>query len=194
MTQNDGKWPIEWLSESDFQTFAGAPRQWFADQGKRRGLEFFLAHDDEGVIWGKIEDGQLKLSSEVFTEVEVELLALTLQQARLFGEAGELLVWRGEGQQWHGRYLADASISEEDRLDDEPHRLWGEATESKDGFTLMREGVQGLLHAPPIKLTRGEGAILKVRHYLDYDEQGQVYIALSRLVAVEKRGKKTNDD
>lgn len=188
MADKGKNWQIELLNEADFRTFASNPRQWFVDQGQAHGLIMFLGHDDDGVIWGKIENGQLKLSGESFAEVEVELRALTLQQVRLFGAAGELLVWRGDLGKWHGRYLAD--VPPDDILE-ETHRLWGEASGppgTKDGFSLMRDGTQGLLHAPPLKLARGERAALKVRHYLDYDDQGQAYIALSRLVSLEKGG------
>lgn len=177
-------------TQIDFTDFEKEPRQWFARQGKERELPFFLAHDDDGVIWGHIQGDELKLSGEAFSEVAVPLRTLTLQQARLFGEAGELLIWRGDSK-WHGRYLTDNGFAQEDILN-ETHRLWGEASDPPgpiDGFSLMRDGVQRLLHAPPLPLARGERAALQVRHYLDYDEQGQAYIALSRLVAVEKGDK-----
>jgi CRISPR-associated protein (TIGR03984 family) len=191
MAENEQQWQVESLKEADFQTFASDPRQWFVGQSQARGLTLFLAHDDDGVMWGKVENGQLRLSGEAFDEVKVELRALTLQQARLFGPAGELLVWRGDGGKWHGRYLHDEGIDSEYRLPDETHWLWGKASHPpgpRDGFTLMRDGVQGFLHAPPIELPdpaeprRGRRAGLRVRHYLKYDDQGHAYIALSRLV------------
>lgn len=169
----------------DFNGFEANPRDWFSAQAAKRGLTCFLAHADDGVIWGKVEDGQLSLSGEVFAEVAVELRAVTLQQARLFGDRGELLVWRGENGNWHGRYLHDDAASHSDILE-EKHRLWGKAAGQaarQGGFTLMRDGAQGMLHAPP--LGSGERAVLCVRHYVTYDGQGQAYIALSRLVKVE---------
>lgn len=168
----------------DFTNFEKQPRQWFIRQGNARGLRYFLAHDYDGVIWGFIENGEMKLSGEAFSEVAVPLRILTLQEARLFGEAGELLVWRGQ-EAWNGRFLSDDG---EDILGDEVHRLWGTASDPpgpQDGFTLMRDGVQDLLHAPPLTLPRDARATLTVRHYLDYDDQGQAYIALSRLVSVQ---------
>ncbi len=175
----------------DFTDFEKDPRQWFINQAQAHGgLHYFLAHDDDGVIWGHIADGQLLLSGEAFSEVDVPLRALTLQQARLFDTDGELLVWRGDGK-WNGRFLNDDNIHKKNILN-ETHRLWGEASDPpgpQGGFTLMRDGVQGLLHAPSIELSdpeprQGRRAGLCVRHYLDYDEQGQAYIALSRLVSL----------
>ena len=166
---------------------------WFVEQAAQRygkaDKVFLLAHADDGVIWGRIENGQLKLAGNFFPEVTVELRLLTLQQARLFNPQGELFIWRGaNNNEWCGRFLCDADGNKEDLID-ECHHLWGTASEppgSKDGFTLMRDGQQGLLHAPPISLKRDERAGLQVRHYIDYDEQGQAYIALSRLVDVVK--------
>lgn len=175
----------------DLTEFEKDPRQWFVQQSVDRALPYFLAHDDDGVIWGRIDEGKLWLSGEAFPDdVAVPLRSLTLQQARLFGEAGELLIWRVEDGGWNGRYLSDTDVANEDMLD-ETHLLWGEASDPpgpQDGFVLMRDGVQGLLHAPPLKLARGERAALQVRHFLAYDDEGQAYIALSRLVAVTKGG------
>ncbi|NKQ37376.1 MAG: TIGR03984 family CRISPR-associated protein [Chloroflexi bacterium] len=178
----------------DFTDFEEDPRQWFVNQAQTYGLRYFLAHDDDGVIWGHVTNGQLKLSGEAFSEVAVPLRALTLQQARLFDEVGELLVWRGDGG-WRGRFLDDNGVDPDDMLD-ETHRLWGTASDPpgpKDGFTLMRDGKQGLLHAPPVELPDPEPhqnrrAELCIRHHLKYDDQGQAYIARSRLVAVQEGG------
>ncbi len=174
-------------TDIDFTDFENDPRQWFVNQAQVRGLRYFLAHDDDGVIWGHIDHGQLNLSGETFSEVDVPLRVLTLQQARLFDAAGELLVWRGDDG-WHGRFLDD---DDGEILGDETHCLWGTASnppEPQNSFTLMRDGVQGLLHAPPLTLPRDARAVLTVRHYLDYDKQGQAFIALSRLVSVEQGG------
>ena len=190
MGDNSNKWQIERLEGADFKTFAGDPRQWFAEQGEKRNLSYFLAHADDGVVWGRVKNGQLALSGDVFPEVVVKLRVDTLQQARLFSKEGELLVWRGDvDTKWHGRYLADGQLSQDDILE-ETHRLWGTASDPpgpRDGFTLMRDGAQGFQHAPPIELPDPEPrqnrrSGLSVRHYLAYDEQGQAYIALSRLV------------
>lgn len=184
MTTSGPKWQID--KDLDFTNFDSNPREWFAAQGQLRGLDYFLAHNDDGVIWGKVAGEQLHLSGEAFAEVQVTLRTLTLQQARLFGEAGELLVWRGNDG-WSGRYLSDAHVTQDDVLY-ETHRLWGTASSQQgelDGFTLMRDGQQGLLHAPPIALEKNQRIGLRVRHYIDYDEQGQAYIALSRLVGLE---------
>ncbi len=164
---------------------------WLKEKVKTEAL-FLLAHADDGVIWGRFDDeGKLHLSGEAFSEyVPVKLRAVTLQQARLFGEAGELLVWQVEGG-FRGRVLTDELVSADDQRN-ETHWLWGTSTEDEakgiktdNGFTLMRDGQQGLTHPVPIPLPgRDRRAGLKVRHYLGDDAHGQAYIALSRLMNV----------
>ena len=54
---------------------------WFAEQATD-GMTLFLAHADDGVIWGRVEDKQLLLAGSVFPAVAVELRPTTLRQAR----------------------------------------------------------------------------------------------------------------
>ena len=56
---------------------------------------------------------------------------------------------------------------------------------SEAGFALLREGARGLRHAPPVIPQAGQRPKLVVKHYVDYDTEGQAYIALSRLVRLE---------
>lgn len=180
--QNDQEQTKNW-----FETQAEA---WLKEKAKTDPL-YLLAHDDDGVIWGWFDDrGKLRLPGDLFAKedyVSTPLRPLTLQQARLFGPAGELMVWRVEGG-WRGRVLTDTVGHDEDRIQ-ETHWLWGTSTHPpgpQDGFTLMRDGQQGLEHAVPLPLPdKGRRAGLKVCHYFDYDDHGQAYIALSRLVDIE---------
>lgn len=160
-------------------------RGWLAEQAQSRSLPFLLAHADDGVIWGYCASNQLTLAGEVFSDaqyatLQAPLREATLQQARLFGEKGELLVWRTDSG-FVARLLFDG-VEDTPALDDETHQLWGAGVMSRQGFTLMREGEQELLHAPPVTIGVDERAGLVVRHYTDVDDQGQVYISASRLV------------
>jgi len=116
-------------------------RDWLAAQARARpGLEFLLAHADDGVIWGKIVEPNLVLAGDSFSEVNVPLHPKTLQQARLFGTAGELLIWQtAEG--FAGRLIADGNQFPPDSFEDHQW-LWG--TRSKDDpkgiFTLLVDG------------------------------------------------------
>lgn len=157
-------------------------RAWLAEQAKSYELTFLLAHADDGVIWGLFENDRLTLAGDVFTALQTPLREATLQQARLFGDKGELLVWRTESG-LAARVLTDVQ-DDTPSLPDEKHFLWGTGEASDQGFTLMREGEQELLHAPPLKDGKGKRAALLVRHYTYVDDQGQAYIGASRLVTL----------
>lgn len=175
--------------EIDAGSFSEDLRAWLA-QHMSAEMSWLLAHADDGVIWGKRQpDGTLLLSSDVFsnTDVAVALRAVTLQQARVFGDAGELLIWRTEAG-FAGRLIEDATIGLE-ALPDEQHLLWHQGSPVKvdatAGFALLQEGAQGQRHAPPVIPSGKRRPALKVRHYVDYDDEGQAFIALSRLVGLE---------
>ena len=125
-----------------------------------------------------------------------QLRGATLQQARLFGSQAELLIWRGPQDQWQ-RTLRRDEPGESQEVIDEPQLLWGYVGEDdppppeSDGFVQLREGSQGIVHAPPLGAsappTEQRRASLLVRHYLVEDEEtGVVRIGHSRLVALLK--------
>ena len=166
----------------EFQT---DPAAWFVGQA-RDGMAILLAHADDGVIWGEVRDGALVLAGSAFPRVAVLLRASTLQQARLFGPTGELRVWRDEKNGFCGVLIRD---EESDEVIAEEQWLWGTRdSEPREKFTLLREGSQGMLHAPPLdELRHNERAVLKVRHYITADEQGVATIQLSRLAGLDKQ-------
>ncbi len=193
---NDERWQEVTVDEK----FEANPRQWLAGRS-RDDMPWLLAHADDGVIWGKRDaEGKFKLSSDVFKDaqrypaVAVKLRAQTLQQARVFGPGGELLLWRTEDG-FAARMIEDGPELPSDALYyDEEHLLWGlgSAIETRDGFTYLSEGQQGLRHAPPVSVAavRNTGRLaLLVRHYVDYDDdEGQAFVKLSRLVKLVERG------
>jgi CRISPR-associated protein (TIGR03984 family) len=171
------------------EAFEKDPRGWLAYQGVQHKLSRLLAHADDGVIWGRlVDDGTLKLSGDVFSEpqtysaVAVPLRIETLQQVRLFGTLGELFIWKTQSG-FKGRLIKDDSDDTEDTYE-ETHLLWGTCPrETREGFTLLVEGQRGLRHAPPLEPpSNGHRVVLKVRHYIDFDEEDQAYVAMSRLV------------
>jgi CRISPR-associated protein (TIGR03984 family) len=183
----------------DTSSFVADPTEWFQQQPNVGGDNWFLAHADDGVIWGQIRDGSLVLSNSVFPEVSPVLRAITLQQARLFGEQTEVRVWR-EGKAFRACLLQDHHDQKAEAFD-EDHILWGtQSMGQKDEFTLMTDGRQGLRHAVPLivpqdvlgEKRRSHSLRLRVRHYLTYDTDGQANISLSRLVTLEvQRGGRT---
>lgn len=179
--------------------FTQNPREWLANQ-LTEGMPYLLVHLDDGVLWGcRTDSGELHLASESIARVtssdegeplpkqvaerlSVSLRAETLQQARLFGPAGELFLWRA-GDGFAAREIQDGMQPGDDALPDEHYYLWGDRIEGQVApFTILKEGQQQLFHAPPLALQAGERAALIVRHYVSYDEQDQAYITASRLV------------
>jgi len=168
-------------------------RTWLAElpQGK---FAYVLAHADDGVIWGKVEQGVLIIAQDVgFNSPPLRLE--TLQQVRVFNKQAEWLLWRnGTTGEWAARVIEDREDGKTYAESfDEDDILWGDqVTESIDGFSLMQDGAQGLRHAVPLPLRVGiyEDAKkrawrplrLKIRHYVQADEYGFVRIAASRLV------------
>jgi CRISPR-associated protein (TIGR03984 family) len=177
----------------DTTDFAADPSGWFQKHSDVGDEAWFLAHADDGVIWGQIRNRQLVTSDSVFPQVSPPFRPVTLQQARLFGESAEVRVWR-EGNEFKAWRLEDHH-NEEAEAFDEAHVLWGTRAEArKGGFTLVVDGRQGLRHVMPLEATdtalgaggRRHPLRLCVRHYLDYDKDGQARIALSRLVALRQ--------
>jgi CRISPR-associated protein (TIGR03984 family) len=158
-----------------------------------------LAHCDDGVTWGRVDDGKAVLSSEQFPNWKTPSPhAKNLQQLRAFGLEGELLLWRDEDNftEHKGRILTDvhnARRTGPTRPKDECYliaarRAIAGANSSKDGFTVVTD-VDGRIQVVPLPLTDQdfeEGKFplrLRVRHYFTTDEEnGCVRIAASRLV------------
>lgn len=179
----------------DTTNFAADPAAWLQRQPDVDNGRWFLAHADDGVIWGQLREGRLMLSSTVFPEVSPTLRAVTLQQARLFGEQAEIRVWR-ENNAFSACLLQDHHDQGAEAFDEE-HILWGtRCVGQKNDFTLMTDGRQGLRHAVPLLVPnnvfdakeRHHPIRLRLRHYLTYDADGQANVSLSRLVALKVEG------
>jgi CRISPR-associated protein (TIGR03984 family) len=160
-------------------------RTWIAEQAQEQGLRWLLAYTDSGVIWGELRAGTLHLSSDAYPRTSLALQPATLQQAHIFGEAGELLLWRGPNEQWRTTLRRDGA-GEVSRYFDEDYCLWGSSAEraASNGFRELREGSQGIVHAPPLERlpTEKKRARLAMRHYLAHDETGVVRIVASRML------------
>lgn len=174
--------------------FTEDPAQWLEDWSGEKDsptLPYLLAAADDGVIWGQFIQQQLKLAGDEFPQVAVKLRGKTLQTLRLFGPAGELFIWRTGSGSFHGRLIADGAEVPA-RCFERNQLLWGTQLETKNGFSLMQEGAQGLHHAPPMALDSDQRCYLRVRHYVSYDKQDQATIPLSRLVKLMREGEQHN--
>jgi len=180
------------MASDDKQLLTKIDLDWLGVQADEHGLPWLLMHSDDGVNWGVRRAGKWVLSWQVDPQVAPEFDPERVQQVRLFGEVGELLLWRS-GAEWTSRWLGESDGVE---TRDDVHLLWGaEARALEEGFVSLNEGAEGLCHAPPavkpnLKPAQ-ERMVLRIRHHLDFDGDGQVYVKASRLVKldVQPRGK-----
>lgn len=156
-------------------------RSWLEQHAKERQLNYLLAHAEDGVIWGHFSNSGLTIAHQVFPEFP-DLRLSTLQQCRIFGEAGEIMLWR-DGIELRSRLIvgdSSADSIEEDQI------LWGTQGEEREGFTKLQDGQQGLKHAVPLPSivfkSKHRPVRLRIRHYIHYNESGIARIYLSRLV------------
>lgn len=187
------------LTEKDFHD-TDSLKSWLEGQAGQYQLDTLLAHADNAVIWGRVDEAGLHLSSDCFNQDPPgpRFNLQTLQECRLFGPTAELYLWRDEDRRWQARVIQDGTGSPGETLD-ERQILWGdEAVNEENGFTLVSDGAQGNRHAPPLPRAEipfdpgGDYRPLRllVRHYLSTDldptqaQTGLAYIGLSRLVKV----------
>ena len=152
-------------------------------------FSYLLAHADDGVIWGKIENKTLALSSDAYPDVSPKLRMETLRELRLFGKDAEWFLWRFEDG-WRARLIKDGKGPQMDVFT-ESYLLWGTDSvgAAKTPFTLVQEADTGIRHAPPLVLKGRHSLHLLMRHYLEDDQAGVVLIKLSRLVDLKTGGK-----
>ena len=166
---------------------------WLHAKVKQYQLQYLLAHADDGVIWGEFRGDDCKLTTSADENVFPQLAKLricTFQQCRIFGKNAEVMLWK-VGQNWKARSIEDGHLSQNDYIS-EAQILWGTQSEGqpKEDFTFVSDGSQGLKHAVPLTGITFKGKDsrplrLKVRHYIDYDENGVARIYLSRLVNLD---------
>lgn len=143
------------------------------------GYAYALAHADDGVIWGFFQNGAWAWSGGVAPNSPA-IHPQNVLQIRLFGAQGETMLWR-EGAGFAGRIIEDGVGESIDWLD-EAHMLWGQPDGAPvGGFQLMREGSQGLVHAPPAAIASAKK--MMTRNYVSYDADGRAFVKASRLVA-----------
>lgn len=176
-------------TQVDLSTFQTDPAAWLAAQGPQGDQTWLLAYAEDCVIWGKLADGKLQLSQPD------RLSAITLLEARLFGEESEVHIWR-TNDGFAGCHVSDKGESETAGAYDEWQRLWGVDAEGRaDGFTQLVDGQEGFRHTVPLDVPntafhrshpRFHPTILKTRHYFTVDDEtGVTSIALSRLVSID---------
>lgn len=156
------------------------------------GYVYLLAHLDDGVIWGHVEDKTLQLSSQAFPDTSPKLRPEKLWELRLFGKDQEWRVWQADGE-LHS-CLVTENAGDQTASFDEEYILWGTIADGapENGFQLVHESNLGITHTPPASVIEGERHSLKlvVRHYVSHDDCGAAYIKISRLVDLKTGGAK----
>lgn len=146
--------------------------------------DILLAHALDGVIWGKIVDGKLRLQPSAMLNLD------TLQELRLFNYQREIHVWR-TGDIWHACSITEKpNITKDVDYIEESYILWGTRGKPLDNeFTQMHHRAEGLSHTVPIDTQQvndqNSRLSLLVRHYFGEDANGVNYIAYSRLVCLD---------
>lgn len=158
-------------------------RDWLEKKAKIHNLRWLLVHADDGIIWGELRDNILHVASDFSAELGCPKLRYeTIQMARIFGDSGELLIWKRDNNSFLSR-LVEENKGENIEYFDDFMLLWGTSTErNQDGFFLWRHGSEGLRHSPPVDNIND--LRLKVRNYLDYDKDYQAYVKFSRIVSI----------
>ncbi|AFZ60968.1 TIGR03984 family CRISPR-associated protein [Anabaena cylindrica FACHB-243] len=190
--------------ELSTETIEKSLENWLKQQAITQDYQlcYVLAHAEDGVIWGnfEVESGILKTSNQAFPEYDFPALRLsTLQQCRIFGEAGEILLWNSNST-WRSRLILQSQVSEllkqeKIGLIPESQILWGTQGKENGNFTLLSDGSQGLKYAAPItgmtvsqdKQKQYRPLRLEVHHYFCYDQDGVARIFLSRLVSLKEK-------
>jgi len=171
-----------------------------ADHLGAGGASYALIHLDDGVLWGRV-DGD-KLTTPDPSEWTPKLRTVTVQQCRVFGDKGELFIWREAEGRWRGRVVIEGGATDV-AMFEEPQILYGDMAHDgterhelppppkKSGFTAIYEFKKGtgIRQIVPIEaadvLKKDERVILTVRHYLTRDNDGQARFFCSRLKSIE---------
>lgn len=162
----------------------------------RSRLTWAIAHSDDGVRWGRLDDqtAHWRFGHGATTDASPAIRAEALQELRVFGDDGEVLMWRS-AEGLRGRSLEDSKPGGGPRDETDPLRTSDEFRILRGdricggagvGFTWVTDA-KGAEQILPITVDdaqlRKRSARLHVRHYWAQDaENGTVRIAATRLV------------
>ncbi len=160
----------------------GELEAWLFEQLEKHGPTL-LAFADDGVIWGRLVNGNLRLSPDT-----PPLREITLQQAFVFGEKCEVRLFRAELGGWQALRVVDGDNPE--LVIKESQVLWGDKADepAKNGFFYTEEyraGIPGQWLPLDKPFGPTQCARLEVHHLVEVDkETGEARIALSRLAGL----------
>lgn len=154
-----------------------------------------LAHVSDGLVWGRIEDGQVRLSHDVFPDVGAALVWSRLLDLKVFGVHQELRVFprRGvlqavilrespleETQQPPEKVPFAAYLERSYLLLGTERSIRGDHGEAQTKGFSRRADSAGAVHAPPCMAPLPDR--LRVRHYYQQDPYGQYRLFEHRLL------------
>jgi CRISPR-associated protein (TIGR03984 family) len=170
-------------------------------EGEHLPVDWALAHCDDGVTWGRYDaDAKVwQLGNQVAPDISPPIRHDWLQELRMFGAQGEVLIWRCEDG-LRGRVLRDGeaqafgNASNPLRPSDEARIVRGRMVRRTldHEFTHVAD-ITGAEQLLPLKVTQEQlqrGSVrLVVRHYFEQNpETGMVRIGATRLVRLETGG------
>lgn len=175
--------PVEKVDTADI-------RRWLEQKAAEAEYTSLLAFAADGVLWGHVGKDVEGKASLVTPAQAVLLRSETLTEARLFGEKGELHIWRVTDGVWCARRI-ERGDAEAGVAFDESHILWG--THGKDaggGFRTMTDGANGMCHFVPVPGAVGDWGErrplrLHVRNYVAEDDTGILRVVDARLLQLE---------
>lgn len=180
--------------------------EWLGDERAKPSLaqqfepRWALAICSDGVTWGRSLGERWAMGSTAYPNTSPAVSTTNLQELRIFGVAGEALIWRTDTG-LAGRLVVDAQLPPGvpaeclQPLIEEQIVLGDRVVSTRDGFTHVANaaGRQQVLPIDACTLAKGfaQGRSplrLVVKHYLVCnDRTGCVRIALSRLVDIKVR-------
>lgn len=190
---------------SNFKEIPSVPvsnlREWIRQQMTENNLTFLLAFADDGVIWGRMDNGELTIAREASEKKDkqhyVELRDKTLQQAYAFNKDMEVRLFRDEMNQWKAYAVHDG---DENKIIVESQILWGDKLDECDQpirpdfmrLLAERKGIPPQIYPINKGFDPTKNCVrLEVHHLVDYDnETGEAYIKASRLAGLGVGDKK----
>lgn len=174
------------------EMFHQDPAQWVQDTARDHQCMWgFLIADDRVGFCAFDKSGWViqEKTKELFSPLNFA----KIQQLYLFGTSSQVFLWREGVTDFKASIIKETEeISAQNSLDpaymDETYYFWGSAQAEQEpkSFIRMAEKDRGFNFDIPREIRENQQAGLRVRHYFQEDEDGQITIAFSRLMSIER--------
>lgn len=144
-----------------------------------------VGHAYDGVLWGRLQNGQLRFASDLQKDWGAQFRAETLTDLRLFQQQRELRIWKTPSG-FHSCCLSESEGGEPCHSNDERYLLIQRPKGNiEDGEFVKMEGQAGQCHYPP---GRPVPSHLEVRTYYRPDATGILRIFEHRSLRLVGKG------